>query len=124
MPQPRQLLLERDRLGTAIGPGGLGADVDDVGTFLDQPVGMLQRDRRIEELATVGKGVRGNIEYPHNDGAFLGQEQAEDVRQAAGQATVRATDGPIPSGEFVPPIIVMASRFARGTGRCQAKVSR
>src|SRR6185436_7105106 len=32
--------------------------------------------------------------------------------------------GPIPSGEFVPPVIVISSRFARGTGRCQALARR
>ena len=44
--QPRQFLLERDRLGAAIGPGGFGADVDDVGAFLDHLLGMLERDAR------------------------------------------------------------------------------
>ena len=72
VPQPRQLLLQRDRLGAAIGSGGLGADVDDVGAFLDQLLGMLQCEGRVEELAAVGEGVRGHIENPHDDGAFLG----------------------------------------------------
>ncbi len=92
--QPRQLLLERHRLGAAIGAGRFGADVDDVGAFLDHLPGMLERDFGFDELAAVGEGIRGDVEDAHDDGAVLGQQQAENI----GQTDTRARQSAPRSG--------------------------
>ena len=112
--QPRQFLLEGDGLGAAVGPGGFGADVDDVGAFLDHPLGMLERDGRIEELAAVGEGVRGDVEDPHDDGAVLapaaGRACSADGRQAAiGPMGLRQANLSPPSSSWR-----VALRAARG----------
>ena len=82
---------------------------------------MLEGDGRIEELAAVGEGVRGDVEDAHDDGAVLRQQAAEHVRQAAASHHW-AADGPYRQANLCRPVIVMASRFARrrqgGVKRC------
>ena len=63
--QPLQLFLGGHRL-RAIGPGGLRADVDDVGTLGDHAAGLRQRALRRDELSAVGKGIRRDIEHAHH----------------------------------------------------------
>ncbi len=62
---PGQLLVERDGLGP--GPGGLTADVDDVGALGHhvEPVGHGALGGGVE--AAVGEGVGGHVEHPHDE---------------------------------------------------------
>ena len=62
--QPLQLFLGGNRL-RAVGPGGLRADVDDVGALGDHAPGLGQRTLRRHKLPTVGKGIRRYIEHTH-----------------------------------------------------------
>ena len=116
--QPRQLLFQGDRLRPDIGPRRFGADVDDVGAFVDHLLGMLEGASRIGKLAAVGERVRGDVEDAHDDRAVFASSRPSTFGAAAG--ALRAANGPASSGGSCVPVIVMAGRFARGAVRCQA----
>ncbi len=69
--KPLALLVEGDRPHSAIGPGRLPADIDDVGAFGGETAGVLDGLRRVDELAAVGKGVRRHIENAHHQRTLL-----------------------------------------------------
>ena len=71
-PQALYLLVSRDRL-RAIGPGGLGADVDDIGAFVDHALRLSSRIRRREEAPAVREGVRRDVQNPHHQRIRSGQ---------------------------------------------------
>ena len=58
--------LERHRPRAAIGPRRFRADVDDVGALGGKPPRLLDRRRRLEETAAVGKRIRRDIENAHD----------------------------------------------------------
>ena len=74
---PGQLLVERDGLGP--GPGGLPADVDDVGPLGHhaEAVGHGALGGVVE--AAVGEGVRRHVEHPHDERPRPGSALAHRV---------------------------------------------
>src|SRR5215208_6410295 len=48
--------------------GGLAADVYHLRSFVEQRLGLSHRPVEIKELPTVGEGVGGDIENPHENG--------------------------------------------------------
>ena len=84
--EPAHFLVERHRLGAAIGPGRFRADVDDVGALRDHAARMLDRGRGIEEPAAVGKRIRRDVEHAHHQRAAERQQARQRVRCCAPSA--------------------------------------
>ena len=90
---PAQFLIQRHGIGK--GPGGFAADIQDVGAGHYQGPGLGQGGVRVEKAAAVGKGVGGDVEHPHDQGARRRQERRPDMtalrnlHQAGGMGQAR-----------------------------------
>ena len=80
----RKLVLGRNRLHAAIGPGRLRADVEDVGAFGRHAPGVIDGDGGVEELAAVGEGVRRDVENAHHGGPAECEQPRERIRLVQG----------------------------------------
>ena len=67
-----QLLLGVDAQRT--GPGGLAADVDDVGALGDELEPVADGGVGVEPLAAVGEGVGGDVDHPHDAAASRSEQ--------------------------------------------------
>ena len=67
---------------------GFSADVKDVGTLVQQTLGLLERLVAIEVSATVGEGIRGEVDDAHDQRALA------EFQRACAQVPVE--DGPHP----------------------------
>jgi hypothetical protein len=56
--------------GLRAGARGFSSDVDEVGAFIEHGERVLDGTFGIEESAAVGKGVGGDVEDAHDEGAF------------------------------------------------------
>ena len=77
--KPRQFLVGRNRLRAAIGPGRFRADVEDVGALLGHGAGVRDGLGRIDEVAAVGKGIRGDVEDAHDHRPPARKQRGEAV---------------------------------------------
>ena len=84
--EPRQFVVGRDRLGAAIGPRRLRADIENVGALLSHFPGMGDGASGVEKLAAVGEGIRRDIEMPITKGRPV--ENSADREFCAGFGAV------------------------------------
>ena len=69
---PAQFLFQGHGFGK--GPGGLAADVQDIGARGHQGPGLGQGGGVVEVAAVVGEGIRGDVEDAHDEGPGRSQE--------------------------------------------------
>ena len=55
---------------TRAGPGGFASDVDDVGTFFDQALRLLDGFVAIKERAAIRERIRRDVDHAHDERAF------------------------------------------------------
>ncbi len=75
---PPQFFVEAYRLGTRT--RGFSADVENVGTFLDQDPRVFHGLPRVEEASAVGKRIRGDVHHPHDQRAFQRQRETAKLQ--------------------------------------------
>ena len=66
---PLQLHRCRYRIGT--GPGRFAADVEQISPLGQQRPGLFQGGFGCQKSPAIGKAVRGDVEYPHDEGAGI-----------------------------------------------------
>ena len=77
--EPRHFVVAGDRLRAAIGPRRLRADVENVGALFGHRGGVGDGRRRIDELAAVGKRIRGDVEDAHDQRPAERQQRGKRV---------------------------------------------
>ena len=71
--------------GGRAGAGGFAADIEDVGTFIEKRQSVGDGGLGREKLASVGEGIRGDVEHAHDERALPERERAAaDIPLEAG----------------------------------------